>query len=410
VTPAVVVVGGGPAGLATALVLGRAGVQTLLCERSSFPVDKPCGEGLLPSAVEKLAHFGVEARDLARVGRPLAGVRYTSFAGVRAEAALPRGGAFGLRRTALSLLLYDQVRALPTVQILSGSDAEVRLAGLARPEVWVAGERIQPQLVIGADGLASRVRREMRLATRFEAPARFGVRQHFALDPWTEHVEVYFGRSREAYVTPLRDGVNVALLWEPDGVKLDRSAPLVPRLLAAFPALAERLRGAASDRARASGPFHQHVEERGAEGALLVGDAAGYVDALTGEGVGLALAQAEVLERTLVPRLASADPAQPLGARELEPARRALAAVCRPHRRFTRWLLALSRRPALFEPVIRLLARDAELFRHFVAASGGARPPWRLPLGSALGLPALLLDELRRDHSRTVRHALRNTP
>jgi flavin-dependent dehydrogenase len=119
-------------------------------------------------------------------------------------------------------------------------------------------------------------------------PLRFGLRRHFAVTPWSDLVEVHWGRDVEAYVTPLGpDLVGVALLTSrrvPYDVQLED-----------FPALAQRLPGTASSRTRGAGPLRQHAKRRVAGRVLLVGDAAGYVDALTGEGIAVGLASARAL-------------------------------------------------------------------------------------------------------------------
>ena len=149
-----------------------------------------------------------------------------------------------------------------------------------------------------ADGLHSSVRRLTGLdlppapAATAAAPARqrFGLRRHFTIEPWTGLVEVHWADDLEAYVTPVDDDlVGVALLTsrrEPFDVQLKE-----------FPALAERLEAAraAGDEPGATmgaGPLRQRSRARVSGRVLLVGDAAGYVDALTGEGIAVGLASA----------------------------------------------------------------------------------------------------------------------
>ena len=151
---------------------------------------------------------------------------------------------------------------------------------------------------MGADGLHSSVRRlaglDLPPASTSTAAAsgrqRFGLRRHFAVEPWTDLVEVHWADDLEAYVTPVDDDlVGVALLTsrrEPFDVQLKE-----------FPALAERLETAraAGDEPGATmgaGPLRQRSRARVSGRVLLVGDAAGYVDALTGEGIAVGLASA----------------------------------------------------------------------------------------------------------------------
>jgi flavin-dependent dehydrogenase len=149
-------------------------------------------------------------------------------------------------------------------------------------------ETLETSWVIAADGLHSPVRRLLGLDGRAQHPGRrrYGLRQHYAVAPWTDLVEVHWSALVEAYVTPVDDRtVGVAVLGPRP---LDQDASI-----AAIPALAERLTGVpvVSD-ARGAGPLLQRSRSRAAGRVLLVGDASGYVDALTGEGMRVGFAQA----------------------------------------------------------------------------------------------------------------------
>ncbi|MFB9312958.1 FAD-dependent monooxygenase, partial [Nocardioides plantarum] len=154
------------------------------------------------------------------------------------------------------------------------------------------GERAR--YLVAADGLHSPLRRSLGLDRPARGRARYGQRRHYALAPWTDRVEVHWSRDAEAYVTPVGDDlVGVAVLSTTRRSYDDH--------LAAFPELLARLVDArpASD-VRGAGPLRQSARRRTAGRVLLVGDAAGYVDALTGEGVALALGQAGAAVRAVV--------------------------------------------------------------------------------------------------------------
>lgn len=109
------------------------------------------------------------------------------------------------------------------------------------------------------------------------------MRQHFAITPWTDFVEVHWSAEAELYITPVGPGlVGVAVLS-------GRRASYATQL-ADFPAVRDRLPSGAATSVRGAGPLRQPVRRRVAGRVLLVGDAAGYVDALTGEGIAVALA------------------------------------------------------------------------------------------------------------------------
>src|SRR5262249_42009145 len=124
---------------------------------------------------------------------------------------------------------------------------------------------------------------------------RFGVRRHFSISPWSDCVEVHWGPSCEAYVTPVSgDKVGIAMLWS--GRKAGFDA-----LLESFPALKERVRGApVASHDRGTGPLHQSVRAVPQGRLALVGDAAGYLDAITGEGLAVTLHESAALVAALL--------------------------------------------------------------------------------------------------------------
>lgn len=368
----VVVIGGGPAGLGAAIALAGRGVSVLVCERAREPGNKPCGEGLLPSAVRELGRLGVPPAQLARVGRPLLGVRYLSGAGRCAESHFAEGPGLGLDRRVLHHLLSELAARTPGVKQQRG-DARLSLNPQGACRVVLGDRTLAPRLVIGADGLMSGTRKRAGLRATRPLPHRYGVRQHFRVRPWTDHVEVFWGSQAEAYVTPVGDHeVNVAFLWQSrDEVAVPGGARLLPHLLARFPALNRRVRDApALGEARACGPLRVRVPQPARDGLLLLGDAAGYVDAVTGEGVGLAIAKARLLAHHLGPELSRR--AGPICLSQLRPYLRAAQLLERSHVRLTRSLLMLRQAPHLLEAVIATLQRHPRLFRYLLTVNQGS--------------------------------------
>jgi flavin-dependent dehydrogenase len=271
------VAGGGPAGLATAIHAARAGLDVVVAEPRPGPVDKACGEGLMPAAVRALAALGVTVE-----GHPFRGIRYVD-ADHQAEAHFRDAGGRGVRRTELHAALSRRAAELG-VPVLP-----LRVDTLRQDAGSVTAAGITARYLAAADGLHSPIRRGLRLGLPAgPKPARYGLRRHFAVPPWTDCVEVHWAAGAEAYVTPVGpDLVGVAVLTR------DR-APFDAHL-SAFPRLAARLPPSAATAVRGAGPLRQRVRSRVAGRVLLVGDAAGYVDALTGEGISLSLGAAAAL-------------------------------------------------------------------------------------------------------------------
>lgn len=273
------IAGGGPAGLATALYAARAGLDTVIAEPRRAPVDKACGEGLMPGAVRALAALGLEAP-----GHPITGIRYIQGSH-QVQAAFRCGLGLGARRTDLHGVLHRAVLDAG-VPVLPLRIDEVRQDAAG---VTVPGTGLRARWLVAADGLHSPVRRCLDLGMKTRGTPRFGLRRHYAVPPWSPYVEVHWGAHAEAYVTPLGPAlVGVALLTS-------RRAPFTAQL-ETFSELAVRLPPeAAVTPVRGAGPLRQRARARVHGRVLLVGDAAGYIDALTGEGVSLALTGAQAV-------------------------------------------------------------------------------------------------------------------
>lgn len=409
--PDLLVIGAGPAGLAVAIAARREGLAVRVLDKAPGPpIDKACGEGLMPDGVAALARLGVDPAALG--GAPFAGIRYVDGETV-AEGSFPGEPGLGVRRTRLHAALVERALAVG-VEVEWG----VRVVGLegggrergrrravpsGRWAVLTAnGDRLEAGVVVGADGLRSRVRGWAGLgrerpgdrgapsprsgtpsgphsdgepppAPASDSTARFGVRRHYRV-PAAERprvVEVWWGDACEAYVTPVgAEEVGIALLWS--GRKAGFDA-----LLAGFPRLAARFVGRpVVSEDRGAGPLLQRVRGvvRGdlAAGAVaLVGDASGYLDAITGEGLSLAFTQAEALVASVL-------------AGRLAPYAAAHRRLGRVPNALTRLLLAVERRPALRRRALRALAAEPAVFSLLLAIHARQRPATAFfPAGAA---------------------------
>ena len=277
------VAGGGPAGLVTALRAARAGLDVVVVEPRPGPIDKACGEGLMPAAVGALAELGVHP-----AGHPIRGIRYLDALDAERQVAAPfrSGTGRGVRRTELHAALLGAAQAAG-IGFLAAAVGPVE-----QDAVSVRAAGLRARYLAAADGLHSPIRRGLGLDVQSRGARRWGIRRHFELAPWTDHVEVYWSPRSEAYVTPVGEGcVGVAVLT--------RQQQHFDAHLAEFPTLARFLADAEPGPVRAAGPLRQRARRIVEGRVLLVGDAAGYVDALTGEGLAIAFATAEALARSV---------------------------------------------------------------------------------------------------------------
>lgn len=272
------VAGGGPAGLATAIYGVQAGLEVAVVERRHGTLDKACGEGMMPHTLAHLDRLGVTAP-----GRELRGISYVQ-GDRRVNASFRAGLGRGVRRTTLHDALWHAAEAAG-VKLVHGE-----LGELAQDADSVRAGGFHARYLVAADGLHSPIRRDLGLSETAPGPRRWGIRRHVQIAPWTDSVEVHWGTGAgagEAYVTPVADDcVGIAILSATRG-GFDRHVE-------GFAELRDRVRGHAHGPDRAAGPLRQKVKSRHAGRVLLVGDAAGYIDALTGEGMGLAFGSAEL--------------------------------------------------------------------------------------------------------------------
>ncbi|HZC94383.1 MAG TPA: NAD(P)/FAD-dependent oxidoreductase [Mycobacterium sp.] len=275
------VVGGGPAGLATAIFGAKAGLETVVVERRIGAIDKACGEGLMPHTLRHLQHLGVYPH-----GKPFRGISYQD-GNRRVDAPFRCGAGRGVRRTVLHGALLDAAAAAG-VRICHDE-----VGGISQDATSVRAGQWRARYLAAADGLHSPIRQTLGLEQPSPGARRWGIRRHVKTAPWSDYVEVHWAPGAEAYVTPIADDcVGVAVL------KSRRGA--FDSHLAEFPALRDQIEGRPHEPDRAAGPLRQRVSSRAAGRIMLVGDAAGYVDAITGEGLGLAFGAAELLVKSVV--------------------------------------------------------------------------------------------------------------
>ncbi|MGC1374139.1 MAG: NAD(P)/FAD-dependent oxidoreductase, partial [Candidatus Sulfotelmatobacter sp.] len=202
--PDIFIVGGGPAGLATAIAARQRGFDVTVADGSRPPIDKPCGEGLMPDACAALSLLGIAIP--AEESHLFRGIKFAddgrsdddrSDGGRSVEANFPDGSGIGVRRTVLHRLMIARAEAAG-VSLLW----QTPVTGLHPEGVRIAGDVIRARWVIGADGRGSRVRNWAGLGNDRQRK-RFAFRQHYRVPPWNACMEVHWGRSCQIYVTPV---------------------------------------------------------------------------------------------------------------------------------------------------------------------------------------------------------------
>ncbi len=345
------IVGGGPAGLAAAISLRRAGLSVVIADAAQLPIDKACGEGLMPDAMAALDKLNIHVPP--EKGHPFHGISFRTedFA---ATAYFAGGQGLGVRRTALHNILVEHAASIG-VKMLWNTRVEV----LSHGKVAADGVEWATRWIVGADGQRSRVRQFAQLEHPYSSQ-RYGFRRHFFVAPWTDCVEVYWAAEGQAYVTPTGENeICVALVMEN---KKDRMADL-PRM---FPSLAKRLAGRfAASAERGAITICRRLPRVTRGSVVLIGEAAGGIDAVTGEGLALAFKHALALGESL-----------PQGDTALYEARH--REIRRVPFMMSQILVYLGRHPRLQSRIIQASEVDASLFSDLMAVHIGMRSPLQI--------------------------------
>jgi menaquinone-9 beta-reductase len=385
----VLIVGGGPAGLAAALALRQCGATVTVADARKPPIDKACGEGLMPDSLRELALLGIELTS--QDGAAFRGVRFMDHSGSEhAEAGemvvatayfssgedAGTGMGIGLPRQALHARLVAQAVAAG-VDLRWQSQAQLQGSG----QVLVAGEAHRYGWLVGADGQCSQVRRWAGLERSKILSKRFGFRRHFRVAPdasWSKFVEVHWGRSGQAYVTPVGPNeVCVATLSRDPHCRVET-------LLDELPRLRERLGGtakAALDEERGSLTTTRRLARVSIGKVALVGDASGSADAITGEGMGMAFRQALLLAECLeIGNLARYDRLHPQILQLPQTMARIMLWMDRSATFRNRAMQMLAAEPALFAEMLGVHLGRQPLGRFLT--SKGLEVAWRLAVPS----------------------------
>ena len=341
----IVVIGAGPAGLATAIAARTAGFKVLLADHAIPPIDKACGEGIMPDGLAALAALGVTVP--AEKAYPFRGIRFVEGT-TSVDAVFPKGVGYGVRRTVLHDLLTQKATEVG-VEMRWGA----HVSEIASNQVTIDGLPVSCQWIVGADGQASIVRQKIGVGRSGTEQRRFGFRQHYAVRPWTDCVEVYWSDQGQVYVTPVaQNEVCVALITADPHFRLNE----IP---SAFPELASRLAGAMeSTRPQGAITMTRRLDSVFEGNVALVGEASGSVDAITGEGMSLGFQQA----LSLVNAMRSGS---------LQPYDEAHREIGKNPRRMAKLMLMLGERPWLRHRALRALSSQPDLFAQMLSVHVG---------------------------------------
>lgn len=341
----VLVIGGGPAGLAAAIAVRKKGFEVTVADGAKPPIDKACGEGLMPNTIKALRELGIVIRP--SEGRIFRGLRFLDGR-TEVEANFPGTRGIGVRRTILHQKMLERAHECGV-----SLRWNTPVSGLTPSGAIVGGRAIRARWVIGADGIHSRVRRWSGLEFASARGARFAQRRHYCVKPWTDCVEIYWGERMQAYVTPLGNEETCVVLVSPER-RVDFEGAMQE-----FPGLAVRLADSELSSAERGGFTTTRGLSRVCRGNVaLTGDASGSVDAITGEGLCLGFRQAMAL-------------ANALEAGDLQSYQSAHNRLARRPNFMSRVLLLLGRNVRLRQQTLNVLAKDPELFARMLAVHAG---------------------------------------
>jgi flavin-dependent dehydrogenase len=333
-----------------AIAARQRGLRVAVADGMQPPIDKACGEGLMPEGLAALERLGLQLP--LEQAYPFRGIRFLTQK-LEADALFPaKGHGLAARRTVLHRVMMERAAQV-------GADLFWRttVTGIAADGVHLGKNFVRARWIVGADGANSRVRRWAGLKASSQPQLRYAFRRHYRVAPWTDHMEVHWGERCQGYATAIStEQVCVIIAAHDPKLRLEDGLKDLPRLR-------ERLRkaeSASSERGAITGNLRLKRVWRG--NLALIGDAAGTVDAITGEGLRLAFNQAVVL-------------AECFETGDLSRYQKVHDRLTLRPRVMARLMLTLDGRPRLQNRALQVFQQHPEVFRRLLAVHVGALPP-----------------------------------
>jgi flavin-dependent dehydrogenase len=351
----IAVIGAGPAGAAAALFAARRGFRVIVVDKQDFPRDKPCGEGLMPGGRPALRELDLEDAVVLGGAPPLNGIQFGIAGQPPVSVPFPahdgEQAGLGIRRLTFDALLTDALGHDSRIQFSPKTEVrDVRRDGDGTATVITSAGELRARFVAVADGLRSPLRHRLGWTRGPRPPHRYGIVAHWVMaapvDPW---VRITFDHGLELYEGPVAGNQRMVSLL----CYHDRMREFGGRLEARYREIAQALRPGLRDAdlvgsVSAVGPFWYSTSTLADRGVFLIGDAAGFTDPITAEGIATGLRQA----RAFAAALTSPDPERAY--------RQAHRRITKDPRRVAALFLRLSRTPALVARAIHNHGRSPQ--------------------------------------------------
>lgn len=379
----IAIIGGGPAGLMTAILLSRKGIRSTVVERGKWPVDKVCGEGIMPLGVSLLEKYDLLRYIDKKWSRSFNGIRYINNDGQMAFGEFQNEPGLVVRRLALSSALFEaasieeNVTLIPQHDLINFTEAKEHVE-IALKCKATGGEKTLSGFtyLIGADGLRSRVRKlnEMDGTIPGKQKNRMGARVHYELEPWDNKVQIWWQNGIESYVAPVSEKcVEFNFGWDHDVLAPQKmGTSLEAGLFSYFPELQRKVNGAKKlSPLKSWGPLPHRAKAPIIGRIALIGDSGLFYDQITGEGLSLAFVQAELVANTIE------NWDSPEGRSVFVDT---LTSVGDKYIQITDFAMFFTRHPSCRRLMVWLLSRSPKLFSHLLHVNMGEFPLLRPPI------------------------------